>query len=542
MADIAWPDDVYVVFDDDLPNRATPGMGGSVFTADKAVVEFSTVDRGLQIDLTCDGPGLARVAVRWRDPLPDTALVLGDSWERSYGELQWRHRQPQRVMPWYWLGHDPGSGTSRGMGVRTGPATFCSWNLDEEGITLWLDARCGALPVHLGQRRLAAATVVRVILGPEATPFAALGELCQAMCAAPRVPAGPVVGCNNWYYAYGKNFGPAEVLRDADTIVELSDGHGVRPFCVVDAGWSAGGPCPGGPWAAGLAGVFEDMPELAAQISATGARPGIWFRPAALSFVDDERRLRAGPRPAREQPLDLSRPENLDEIAADVARLVSWGYQLIKHDFSTFDHFGRFGFQMGRQLTDPGWTLADQNLTNAEVLIDLYRTIQQAAGPALVLGCNTVGHLAAGLVDIQRTGDDTSGRFWERTRRMGVNTLAFRLPQHRRFFYLDADCVPCTEQTPWDHNREFLDLVARSGTALFVSVDPRCRSRAVDRDLRAALRTALDGGDAGGVEPLDWLVTTSPKDWRSGDGRRQYRWIEGYGAVGRIDGQELTAP
>ena len=42
---------------------------------------------------------------------------------------------------------------------------------------------------------------------------------------------------------------------------------------------------------------------------------------------------------------------------------------------------------------------------------------------------------------LNRTGDDTSGRIWERTRRMGVNTLAFRLPQHNTFYHIDADCV-----------------------------------------------------------------------------------------------------
>ena len=42
---------------------------------------------------------------------------------------------------------------------------------------------------------------------------------------------------------------------------------------------------------------------------------------------------------------------------------------------------------------------------------------------------------------IQRTGDDTSGKTWERTRVMGVNTLAFCLPQHGVFYEIDADCV-----------------------------------------------------------------------------------------------------
>ena len=222
-----------------------------------------------------------------------------------------------------------------------------------------------------------------------------------------------------------------------------------------------------------MPGLFDDMGGVAADISARGARPGIWFRPGALSFVDDPNRLRAGPRPAPEQPLDLSRPDNLAAIADDVRRLVGWGYQLVKHDFSTFDHFGRWGPEMGRQLTDPGWAPADRSVTNAEILLGLYRTIREAAGEALVLGCNTVGHLAAGLVDIQRTGDDSSGKFWERTRKMSVNTLAFRLPQHRSFFALDADCVPCTTATPSAARVAAPHLVARSGTALFVSVDPR---------------------------------------------------------------------
>jgi alpha-galactosidase len=42
-------------------------------------------------------------------------------------------------------------------------------------------------------------------------------------------------------------------------------------------------------------------------------------------------------------------------------------------------------------LTDPGRHPADRTLTNAEVLLRLYRTIRQAAGDALLIGCNTVG-------------------------------------------------------------------------------------------------------------------------------------------------------
>lgn len=313
------PDEVFVLHHDGAgPDPARRGHAG--FATAAVAVDLSPAGEGLAIHLSSPRSGLSRVALRWRDPLPERALILGDAWERSYGDLQWRHRQPDRVMPWYWLGHDPATGRTQGMGVRVRPAAFCSWNLDEDGVTLWLDVRNGAAPVEPGPRRLHAATVVR--LGPraDASPFAALTELCRAMCDDPVLPAEPVVGANNWYYAYGSGFGPGEVLRDAQTIVELADGHPIRPFCVVDAGWSPGGEAPGGPWTAGIPGLFDDMPGLAGGIAAAGARPGIWLRPAALSVVDDPNRLRAGPQPVPEQPLDLSIPDNLHAIGADVRR------------------------------------------------------------------------------------------------------------------------------------------------------------------------------------------------------------------------------
>lgn len=485
---------------------------------------------GLGVEI--GGRELTRVVLRWRRPLPAGAVVLGDAWERGYGDLQWRSAQPDRVLPWSWLVYDPRTRQTSGAGVRVRPSSFCSWRLDEEGVSLWLDLRNGGGPVRLGDRALPAATVVQVEGEPDESPFAVQRRLAAAMCPDPLPANGPVVGCNNWYYAYGVNFTPEHILRDAETVSELAGDHSVRPFAVVDAGWSAGGVCPGGPWKAGLPGVFDDMAGLATQITERGARPGIWIRPTALSFVDDPDRLRPGPRPAAEQPLDLSIPENLDSVRDAIALVRNWGFELIKHDFSTFDFFGRFGNHMDSDLTDPGWSLRDRSLTNAEILLRLYQVIREAAGSATVIGCNTVGHLAAGLVDVQRIGDDTSGRQWERTRRMGVNSLAFRLAQHGTFFTADADCVPATPATPWQKNRQFLDLVARSGTALFVSVDPEARSVAVDADLRAAVRTALDGGEPGGVEPLDWMITTSPRRWRTGTGEQTYDWLEPAGALG----------
>ena len=53
------------------------------------------------------------------------------------------------------------------------------------------------------------------------------------MCDNPRLPAAPVYGSNDWYYAYGKN-SAEQTLRDADLLAETSSGHAVRPFAVID--------------------------------------------------------------------------------------------------------------------------------------------------------------------------------------------------------------------------------------------------------------------------------------------------------------------
>lgn len=54
---------------------------------------------------------------------------------------------------------------------------------------------------------------------------------------------------------------------------------------------------------------------------------------------------------------------------------------------------------------------------------------------------------------INRTLDDTSGKCWEQTRRIGINSLAFRLSQHRKFYEIDTDCVGIGGPISWNDNR-----------------------------------------------------------------------------------------
>jgi alpha-galactosidase len=494
----------------------------------------SQPDLGGAAVLVSAAGGISRVALRWDEPVSANALILGDAWERSYGDLQWRHLQPDRFLPWYWLGHDEKTGQTFGAGVDVHPGAFCSWTVDQTGFTLWLDLRNGGGPTQLAGRELTAA-VVRSF-EDAGTPWLTLHAAVEAMSQRVTLKdIGPIVGANNWYYAYGEGFDNKAVLQDAATVVELADGHPVKPFSVVDDGWNPGGNASGGPWESGISGLFDDMAETAAAIKEIGARPGLWFRP--LLSREQGPWGRTGQSDGFGRSLDPTHPEVVDLIRADLRRFKEWGFELVKHDFSTYDLFGRFGPAMGARLADDGWQFHDTSRTTAEIILDLYGEMRAASDGVVLIGCNTVGHLAAGLVDVQRTGDDTSGRDWERTRKMGINSLAFRLPQHNRFFTVDADCVPCTPQTPWELNRQFLELVARSGTALFVSVDPAARTARTDRDLGDGIRLALSGGNAaeGGIEPLDWLVNTTPVDWRTGTGTARYAWSRPWGADPVVD-------
>ena len=54
------------------------------------------------------------------------------------------------------------------------------------------------------------------------------------------------------------------------------------------------------------------------------------------------------------------------------------------------------------------------------VIKDLYDAMRRGVSDdTLLMGCNTMPHLSAGVFELSRTGDDTSGRIWERTRLMG---------------------------------------------------------------------------------------------------------------------------
>ena len=119
----------------------------------------------LKVKLTADTTPVFHIRFRWNFTNDEKRIgvrILGDSWERSYGELEWRGIVPERFMPWYILvsnGTDSNLDTSgrftECFGVSTLPSAMCTWQYDSHGVNLWLDVRCGGEGVILGGRQLA---------------------------------------------------------------------------------------------------------------------------------------------------------------------------------------------------------------------------------------------------------------------------------------------------------------------------------------------------------------------------------------------------
>lgn len=478
-----------------------------------AELEFIEKDNRLDVYITAEKSLPKFVVLRWNGSTDSRVSVLGDDWERSYGNLAWRGIEENRFMPWYFMISDGKMHT--GYGVETGCNSFVSFEFDDSGITAWIDVRNGSFGVHLGGRRLLTCSFVCESY-EGMSEFSALSDFCRRMCASPLCPPHPVYGGNNWYYAYGKS-SREEILGDTRLQVRLSEGLENRPYMVIDDCWQINS-C-AGPWQPNE--KFSDMKALAEEIKAAGARPGIWVR-----FLHD--RNMALPdgyyRDKSKYLLDPTVPEVLRYIENTVKRIRNWGFELIKHDFSTNDIFESWGKELNGSITKKrDLRFRDNTITNAEIVLKLYRTILNTAGDTVIIGCNTVSHLAAGLVHLQRIGDDTSGTDWDRTRKMGVNTLAFRLAQHKAFYDIDADCAGILgDNIPWELNRQWIDLLAKSGTPMFLSCPDGALSEEQEAELKKLYRIASEQKST--AEPLDWMWNSTPSKWLIGGKKVSYCW------------------
>lgn len=496
------------------------------YNLDDINVKLNQDNEYLAIFLTAQTSKVKWIKLRWNNLSWDKNVrFLGDAWERGYGDMEWKGMNPNRFMPWYFCAKSEAKSICYGVKVR--PSAMCFWQVDSLGMTLFLDVRCGGSGVNLKGRVIKLADVIACEMR-DCTSFEAMQEFCGQMCEDPILPKYPVYGSNNWYYAYGKS-SESEILADCDYILNLTKNIENKPYMVIDDCWQEHhrlNEYNGGPWTKGNE-KFPDMKALADKLVQKGVRPGIWVR----LLLNEDENIKNEWRLSHNNCIDPTNPEALNYIKEDIKRICNWGYTLIKHDFSTFDLFGKWGFQMSPLVTDDGWHFYDDSLTSAEVVKLLYKAILDASveasnGETLILGCNTIGHLGAGYMHINRTGDDTSGVDWERTRFMGVNTLAFRLPQHGKFYEIDADCVGIDGGISWSMNKQWADVLAQSGTPLFISVRPNILDETEKQELHEILKVASK--QEYHVIPVDWEETTCPEHWQDKDHDIdcKYQWFE----------------
>lgn len=467
-----------------------------------------------RLTVSADATPISFIKIHFEnDSFTSGAKMLSGAWERGYGDMGWHPVDKSRNLPWFFCARDGDKLVC--FGVETQPNALCHWNVSDDEVILTMDIRTGTEPLQLGGRTLELCRVIDAEYTDDI--FESVHKFLKLLCPRPRLPKRPIYGGNDWYCNYGDNSFD-KILKHTENIVSCAPSGQYKPYMVIDEGWEmyTGRPANSGPWICN--DKFGDMKKMAEAIESAGAIPGIWLRPlTTVENIPMEHRLRTD---REEITLDPSSPLVLEMVEKDIKRIVSWGYKLIKHDFSTWDIFGNWGknFPDIKEIN-----FFDKTKTTAEIINNFYNVIRKAAGEdVLIIGCNTLTHLSAGVFDIQRTGDDTSGVEWATTRKMGINTLAFSLPQHKAFYAIDADCVGITDKIPWEINKKWLDVLSKSGTPLFVSIDEASFDDEVKNDISDAFKRAAENSMVS--KPLDWQENILPNKWLSTYGEDVYEW------------------
>jgi alpha-galactosidase len=491
------------------------------------IISLENTSSGIEVIIEAPDTNLSFVNLYWKINSKKSSKILNDQWERTYGDVSWHKPDEAEILPWYFIEYN-GKDTNC-FGVKTGAKTFCYWKLTDEKLNLCLDTRTGRKGVRLGNRKLRAAEIVTFRGNTDESPFQTARKFARIMCPTNRKTKQPVYGINDWYFSYGKN--SEELILEHTKLIEpLAGGISNRPFSVIDAGWFKG--TPSNPDDTSSFGddmcnsnsKFPDMAKLADKIKNIGMHPGLWTRPLCASYKDPESLLMPLSRNSNKPILDPTIHENLERVRNYFQLYNDWGYELVKFDFTSFDIFDKWGIAMlkDKEMSYGDWNMNDTSFTNAEIVLNLYSIIREAAGSTYIIGCNTFSHLSAGLFELTRIGDDTSGNEWDRTLNMGVNTLAFRGLQQDIFYSCDADCVGLTKKVPWEKNKQWMELLAKSGTPLFISAQPDAIGTEQKEFIKECFEIASQNLPVG--EPLDWMDNSLPEKWKLNGEERIFNW------------------
>jgi alpha-galactosidase len=491
-----------------------------IWKANNIEVYIEGTDDGASVYVTAPNVKLRKVKIEWNIKTNPEAKILGDAWERSYGDLGWKTLNANDINPWYAMVSN--ANITNGFGVKTGTNTMCFWKLSQEKVSLTLDTKSGGLGVNLGERKLHAADLVFREGKEGESSYQATREFCKLMCPVNNyLPKERYVGWLDWYISYG-DYNANDFINETKAFAELVNDSPIKAFSLVDAGWAIRDSKPSSTcwhdYQDRGSDRFPDMKLVATEIKSTGLIPGIWTRPLCTNPNDTKIRLQHD-----STLIDPSVPENLEYVKNMMNNFREWGYDIIKHDFSQVDIFGRWGKEMGAELTDDGWTFQDSTKTTAEIILNLYKAIREGAGDdCTIIGCNTISHLSAGIFEFYRVGDD-SGNNLERALKYGPNGLIYRLPQDGIFYSIDPDCIGNLTNIPWWYNKQFMDLISKSYGLLYFSTE-------MDKltiEHKTAIKRAIEeinNTKEHTLEPIDWIENSLPQQWKDAKDTYQLNW------------------
>jgi alpha-galactosidase len=82
--------------------------------------------------------------------------------------------------------------------------------------------------------------------------------------------------------------------------------------------------------------------------------------------------------------------------------------------------------------------------------------------------------------------------------------------------------VGVTNKVAWDKNKQWMQLVAKSGTPLFISAQPEATGSAQKATIKECF--ALASKDLPVGEPLDWMESAVPRRWKLKGEEVEFNW------------------
>lgn len=152
-------------------------------------VSFETDGGGMICYLTAKDTPVSYLKIYFANELAEDSLVLGDAFERSYGNLEWKNVKDAGFMPWYFFlsKHD----RVHAYGVKVRPSALCAWTIEDGKPCLQLDVCNGNCGVVLGGRKLKVAHIVSgEYYGKDV--FSACKSFCKKMCDDGIFPEKPI--------------------------------------------------------------------------------------------------------------------------------------------------------------------------------------------------------------------------------------------------------------------------------------------------------------------------------------------------------------